>query len=137
MKRITSCVAQSSLVDDLKSMGLYTHASVVESAVQASIKSVLEDEGVSDNEETDGDLDEETDTDVDDMEDILEDEGIESEEDEDRLPDDAIGLDSNLKYSPKQLKKLKSIAQQCLEKKTSIKPAKALLAAIAHYEASR
>ena len=136
MKRITSCVAQSSLVDDLKSMGLYTHASVVESAVQASIKTVLEDEGVSDNEETDGDLDEETDTD-DDMEDILEDEGIESEEEEDSIPDDAIGLDANLKYSPKQLKKLKSIAQQCLEKKTSIKPAKALLAAIAHYEASR
>lgn len=135
MKKIKSVVTSSaSLVDDLKSIGLFAQASVIDQAIHASskIKTVLRDEGVGD-EEQDDHLDE------DELEDVLEDEGVgdaDEEDESDDLPDDAIGVDNHSKYSPKQLNKLKSIARACIDSKKSVKSAKALLVSIANYEAS-
>lgn len=136
MKKIKSVVANS-LVDDLKSIGLYAHAGVIEQAIHAKdkIKDILDDEGI-DDEESDCDLDGDGDED---LEEVLEEEGVgdnESEEDEE-LPDNAVGLDEKTQYSPRQIKKLKAIANECLTSNTSTVSAKALLTAIANYEASR
>lgn len=135
MKKIKSVVTSSaSLVDDLKSIGLFAQASVIDQAINAAskIKTVLRDEGVGDDDEHDVDLEEEE------LEDVLEDTGVgdTDEEESDDLPDDAIGVDNHSKYSPKQLNKLKSIARACIDSKKSVKSAKALLVSIANYEAS-
>lgn len=140
MKKINSVVTSStSLVDDLTSMGLFAQASVIDQAIGASkkIKSVLLDEGVGDADDVDDDnIDEESD----DLEDVLEDEGVgdnDIDEESDDLPDDAVGVDAGSKYSPKQLQKLKKIANACIAENKSVKSAKALLVSIANYEAAQ
>lgn len=141
MKKIKSVVQSSSLIDDLKSMGLHAHAGVIEQAVSNKIESILEDEGCDDSEDSEYEEDYE-DSDAEELEDVLEDEGvndtdIDEESEDDVLADSAVGLDEKVKYSPKQLKKLKAIATECLRTKTSVTSAKALLTAIATYEESR